>query len=79
VPIVLSAGGEAAEIVRRSESGVVVAPGDVDGLAAAIRELSADAARRARLGASGRRAAERDYDRIGIARRFIDHLESAVA
>ena len=79
VPIVLAAGGEAAEIVRRAGSGIVVAPGDVDGLASAIRELSGDPERRERLGASGRRAAERDYDRIGIAGRFIDHLESAVA
>jgi glycosyltransferase involved in cell wall biosynthesis len=79
VPVVLVAGGEAAEIVRRSESGVVVPPGDVDGLAAAIRALSLDPARRARLGASGRRAAERDFDRIGIAGRFIDHLEGAAA
>ena len=79
VPVVLVAAGEAGEIVRRSEAGVVVPPGDVEGLAAAIRELSLDPARRAQLGASGRRAAERDFDRVGIAGRFIDHLEGAAA
>jgi glycosyltransferase involved in cell wall biosynthesis len=79
VPVVLVAAGEAGEIVRRSEAGVVVPPGDVDGLAEAIRELSMDPERRARLGASGRRAAERDFDRVGIAGRFIDHLEGAAA
>ncbi len=79
IPIVLAAAGEAAEIVRRCEAGVVVAPGDVDGLAAAIRALALDPARRARLGVSGRRAAERDFDRIGIAGRFMKHLEGAAA
>ena len=79
VPIVLVAGGEAADIVERSQAGVSVRPGDVAGLAAAIRGLAADPAARGRLGKAGRAAAERDFDRVGIADRFIAHLEGAVA
>ncbi len=79
VPIVLVAAGEAAAIVDRSQAGVHVAPGDVPGLAAAIRGLAADPERRAKLGAAGRSAAVRDFDRVGIADRFIDHLEGALA
>ena len=79
VPIVLVAGGEAADIVDRSHAGVSVRPGDVAGLAAAIRGLAADPASRGRLGTAGRAAAERDFDRVGIADRFIAHLEGAVA
>ena len=79
VPIVLVATGEAAAIVDRSQAGVHVAPGDVPGLATAIRGLAADPARRARLGTAGRSAAVRDFDRIAIADRFIDHLEGGLA
>jgi len=79
VPIVLVATGEAAAIVDRSQAGVHVAPGDVPGLAAAIRGLAGDPERRARLGAAGRSAAVRDFDRVGIADRFIDHLEGALS
>ena len=79
VPIVLVASGEAAAILDRSQAGVHVAPGDVPGLATAIRGLAADPDRRARLGAAGRSAAVRDFDRVGIADRFIDRLEGALS
>src|SRR5690606_24719640 len=42
-PIVLAAEGEPADIVRSADAGVVVNPGDIDGLAAAFRGLAADA------------------------------------
>jgi glycosyltransferase involved in cell wall biosynthesis len=74
--IVLVAAGEPAEIVRRNDAGIVVAPGDVAGLAAAIRALTADPALRARLGENGRRCAEREYDRAEIIARFMSHLEA---
>jgi len=79
VPIVLVASGEAAAILDRSEAGVHVAPGDVPGLAAAIRGLVADPERRVKLAVAGRSAAVRDFDRVGIADRFIDHLEGALS
>jgi glycosyltransferase involved in cell wall biosynthesis len=79
VPIVLIAEGEAAAIVSGSGAGRVVAPGDIDGIAAALRELASHADRRSDLGRAGRAAALRDFDRTRIADGFIRHLESRSA
>lgn len=76
--VVLVATGEAAGIVREHDAGLVVEPGDVPGLAAALRTLRDDPARRRALGENGRRAAVRYFDRSGIAARFIDTLEAAL-
>jgi colanic acid biosynthesis glycosyl transferase WcaI len=75
VPVVLAGDGEAAAIVRRSRSGVVVPPGDADRLALAIGELAGDEARRRDLGSAGLRAALGEFNRREILDRFIDHLE----
>jgi glycosyltransferase involved in cell wall biosynthesis len=75
VPLVLIADGEAATLVRRSEAGMVVAPGDTAAVASAVRTLAGDPALRRRLGKAGREAALRDFDRRGIADRFIGYLE----
>jgi glycosyltransferase involved in cell wall biosynthesis len=48
-------------VVRDGETGLLVAPGDVEALAAAIRKLAADADSRRRLGAAGRRRFEREF------------------
>jgi len=74
-PIVLMASGEAAAVVRRHDCGIVVEPGDVSGLSAAMRTLAGDAALRARLGASGRAAAVAHFDRDAIVARFADVIE----
>ena len=79
VPVVLIANGEAANLVRRSGAGMVLAPGDAEGVASAIRELAANAGLRARLGKAGREAALRDFDRHSIASRFIQFLENEIA
>jgi colanic acid biosynthesis glycosyl transferase WcaI len=76
-PVVLMAAGEAAAIIRKHEAGVVVPPGDVPGLAAALRCLAANPQLRDRFGQNARRAAEEHYDRAGIATRFISLLEAA--
>lgn len=76
VPLVLIADGEAASLVQRSGAGRVAAPGDLDAVASSIRELAADPALRERLGRAGRSAAERDFDRRVIARRFLERLEA---
>ena len=77
-PVVLVATGEAAAIVREHDAGLVVAPGDAAGLAAALRTLRDDPIRRRALGENGRRAAVQFFDRSGIAARFIDTLEAAL-
>ena len=74
-PVVLVAEGEAAQIVQENNAGLVVKPGDVDGLAKAIRRLCENSLLREELGQNGRRAAERTYDRTMIANRFVDYLE----
>lgn len=76
-PIVLVAGGEPANIVRTHRAGLVVQPDDIAGLAEALRTLRDDPALRAELGANGRRAAERHFDRREIALQFMAHLEDA--
>ena len=76
-PLVLVADGESARLVRRAGAGLVVAPGDLDGLAEALRTLTADADLRRRLGEAGRRAAVERFDRRRIFDRFVERLETA--
>ena len=56
-PMVVSARGEAAELVTGAGAGLAVAPEDPEALARAFRTLAGDATLRARLGAAGRAAA----------------------
>jgi len=74
-PLLLVADGEPAAIVRETGCGVAVDPGDVDGIAAALRRLAENADERRRLGELGRRAAEERFHRRQIVDRFIDKLE----
>jgi colanic acid biosynthesis glycosyl transferase WcaI len=74
--IIYVAEGEGADIVRRTNAGLVVHPGDVHAIAEAVERLASDPALRKELGASGRRAAEERFDRSSIANRFIDYLEN---
>jgi glycosyltransferase involved in cell wall biosynthesis len=53
---------EAAAVVREKACGVVVPPGDVEGLVNALRMLKDDPARVARLGVAARMAFEEKYD-----------------
>jgi glycogen(starch) synthase len=57
-PIVAPASGGAAEAVVHEETGLLVAPGDVRAVAAALDRLLGDRPLRNRLGAGGRRRAE---------------------
>jgi glycosyltransferase involved in cell wall biosynthesis len=76
-PVVLAARGEAARLVEAESCGVVVPPEDPRALAAALAALAADPARRAAMGAAGRKAAERDFGRAAWLRRWHDLLASA--
>jgi len=53
-PVIASDLPALAEVVRRPDTGVMVPPGDVNALAAAIRSLASDALARARYGERGR-------------------------
>jgi glycosyltransferase involved in cell wall biosynthesis len=74
-PVVLMASGEAADVVRRHECGVVVESGDVGNLTASLRALARDAGLRDRLGRAGREAAKQQFDRDDIVGRFATMLE----
>jgi glycosyltransferase involved in cell wall biosynthesis len=74
LPVVLVAEGEPAEILRSTNAGIAVNPGDLDGLADALRRLAQSKDERARLGAAGRAAAVERFDRRPILDRFIEEL-----
>jgi glycosyltransferase involved in cell wall biosynthesis len=69
-PIVLSARGEAADLVRAAGSGVVVAPEDPPELAAALVALARDSGRRREMGMRGRACAEARFDRRASVERW---------
>jgi glycosyltransferase involved in cell wall biosynthesis len=52
-PVIVAAGAEPRRLIANTESGLGVAPGDPDALAAAVRRLRDDPPLRQRLGAAG--------------------------
>jgi glycosyltransferase involved in cell wall biosynthesis len=72
--LVASRTGGLADVVVDGASGVLVPPGDPAALAAALRGLLADPARRARLGTEARRRAA-DFDEDAI----VPQIEAAYA
>lgn len=61
IAIVAGRAGGIPEIVRDGENGLLVTPGDVDGLAGALDALLGDPARAAAMGAAGRAIVERHF------------------
>lgn len=74
--VLMIAEGEAADIVTRAKAGLVVKPGNIDGIASAMRRLAQNPDERRRFAQNGRDAAERLYDRQTIAKNFTDFLEN---
>lgn len=62
LPVVASDVGAIATAVTHGETGLLVAPGDPDALAAALAGLAESAELRTALGSAGRRRVERDFD-----------------
>jgi glycosyltransferase involved in cell wall biosynthesis len=69
-PVVGALSGESARILNDSGGGIVVPPGDADATADAILSLYADPARRAAMGAVGRRYVDQHYSRSAWAMRL---------
>jgi glycosyltransferase involved in cell wall biosynthesis len=69
--VIASQAGGASELFRDGENALGHAPGCVDGLAAQIQRLADDRQLRSRLGAAGRAAAERLYDRRRLAEELL--------
>jgi glycosyltransferase involved in cell wall biosynthesis len=71
VPIIASAAGGITEAVRDGVNGVLVPPGDVPALRAAILSLVADEPRRRALGRAGRALMEAEYNTDAMVERHI--------
>jgi hypothetical protein len=69
------AGGEARDIIEKSNSGLAVSPGDFPSLCQAANRLVADARLRETLGRAGRQAAIHTYNRREIAQQYAAELQ----
>lgn len=70
VPIVATDVGGVSEAIVHGVSGLVVAPDDLDALAAAVAAMLGDPARRRALGEAGRRRALERFTDANMARAF---------
>jgi glycosyltransferase involved in cell wall biosynthesis len=73
--VLLCAEGEACDVLREADAGIVVPPGDPAALAEAILELKSDPERCARHGRNGREAVQSHYSRRILARELTELLE----
>jgi glycosyltransferase involved in cell wall biosynthesis len=78
-PIVAAAAGGPLELIDEGRTGLLVAPGDPEALAAALERLLADPAERARLGRAGREHVERNFSLERDARRMEELYRRLVA
>jgi glycosyltransferase involved in cell wall biosynthesis len=76
-PVIASAVGGLPEIVDDGRTGVLVPPGDVDALAAAIRDLTASPARTAAMGAAGRARAIEQFSQDRCTDRTLELYRTA--
>jgi glycosyltransferase involved in cell wall biosynthesis len=79
VPVVSTRLAGTPEVVIDGTTGLLVEPGDVGGLATAIRTLADDAEARARMGAAGQRLMQDDFDKQRQFDAFLDHFAEVVA
>lgn len=77
-PILLSAAGEPADIVRRSGAGTICEPGDAEGLTKAIQNYMLNPALAVAHGQAAREHCAKLFGRCQIAARFLKHLAHAV-
>lgn len=75
LPVVASAVGQIPAVIADGQTGVLVPPGDVAALAAALLALEADPAQRARLGAAARDSAVAHHDWTAVLARTLAPLE----
>ena len=77
-PIIMGVEGESLEIVKKAGSGLAVEPENDSSLAEIVVKLSDDQKLRKRMGESGRRFVEKNYDRETLARNYMHILEDKV-
>ncbi len=78
-PVVAAVNGDGRRLIDESGAGIVVEPGDAEGLARAIRSLADDKAAREAMGASGARFVAENYSRERLAERLAEILENVVS
>jgi len=77
-PVIGTDTGGAREVIRNGDNGFLLAPGDVDGTAAAMRTLLADEAMRTAMGARGRRLVADNYTWEKCAAKYLAVYRSCV-
>jgi glycosyltransferase involved in cell wall biosynthesis len=77
VPVVATAVGAVPSLVAGEEAGILVQPGDVDGLAAALLRLLNDRGLARKLGGAARERVIRDYSSEAMARRYLGLYQPA--
>jgi len=78
-PVILIAESEASQIVKDANCGIVVVPGDIDGLVMAIKQIKHNPLEGKKMGMNGRDAVVRKYDRSNIASQFAQFLMEQAA
>src|SRR5205814_1560128 len=78
LPVVGWRAGNLPYLAEHEREGLLVAPGDMAGLTAALRRLAEDADLRARLGSAARQRALSRPTWDEVARLFFDHLREVV-
>jgi glycosyltransferase involved in cell wall biosynthesis len=79
LPVVATRVGGVPEVVADAETGLLVEPEDVDGLAGALDRLARDAALRERLGRAGAARIAARFDARTVARRMVALYEELLA
>ena len=79
LPVALAGAGEARKLVEGAEAGLVVAPGNVDGVIHLITRLASDETLRGELGTAGRRMILERFSRAAVAAGIEAALVSAAS
>lgn len=77
-PVVLAIEGVIKKVIEEENAGVAVPPGDAGALAQAIVKLAENPLLGKELGANGRRAIERRFNRQSLAQQFLMVLDSII-
>jgi glycosyltransferase involved in cell wall biosynthesis len=77
-PVILAIDGVIRQVVEEAEAGIFVQPGDSDQLAQVILKLEKDRALGRRMGLSGRRFVEKNFDRSILADEILDIMVEVV-
>lgn len=74
IPVIYAGYGEAADVIRQNQCGIVVIPENPEKLAVAIEQLASDSAGRDYMGQASRKFVESDYSWKVIVTRWIREL-----